>query len=874
MKTIDLIRSITTPAHMAAAGIFLLLFPLALIVLVHKPHPHGATYKEEEFPSDWFYRQRAYPQGEISQDLRKSSLEQALRLQRASAALRSLPRTGAAAWRASGPSNIGGRITTLAVSRQHPDLIYVGAADGGVLRSTNGGVNWTPLFDDQPSLSIGALALDPLDDNTVYVGTGEANSSGDSYDGFGMVKSTNGGLTWFPLGLEGTRHIGRIVIDPSNSNTIYVAAMGALYSATQERGVFRSTDAGATWSRVLHVNDSTGAIDIAIHPRSPSILLAAMWQRMRGPQGRLYVGGPGTGIYRSTDAGTSWLRLTNGLPLPSATVGRPSIALAPSNPSVGYVSYADDPGNFAGVYTTTNGGDSWARTSDAALSGLYSDFGWYFGNVCVHPTDENTVYVLGVLLAISRNGGMNWTIVAPPHVDQHALAFHPTDPSRVFIGNDGGFCTSTDDGFTWFQPPNRDLYITQFYAGCINPLNPWGSMGGTQDNGTVRTQAGLQFDWEMVNGGDGFYCVIDYADTNYQYAEYQWGSIVRTTDGWRSTSYSATAGIDPTDRHNWSTPIVMDPQNPRVLYTGSQRLYRTTDRAVTWKAISPDLSNGYVPRFGGYATITTIDAAPSDSATILAGTDDGNVWVTTDRGLGWRKISGTLPNRWITRVRFDHNRRNTAYVTLSGYKIESKLSHVFRTTDLGESWQDISGNLPEAPVNVILVDPVYPERLYVGTDVGAFYTADTGITWNAMGIGLPRSSINDMDLHPGSRIVRAFTHGRSAWELDLDELLTTPVADHEQLASRFHLSSNYPNPFNPSTTLDISLPGQADLTVTIYDLQGRAIWERDYPRLSAGTHRFEWNGTNGMGVPVASGIYLCRVRAEGNAETRRVVLVR
>jgi hypothetical protein len=506
-----------------------------------------------------------------------------------------------------------------------------------------------------------------------------------------------------------------------------------------------------------------------------------------------------------------------------------------------YVSYADDPGNFAGVYKTTNGGDSWTRTNDAGLSDLHYNFGWYFGNVCVHPLDENTVYVLGVLLAISRNGG---------------------------------FGRSTDYGFNWSQPLNQDLFITQFYAGCINLQNPRASMGGTQDNGTIRTRTGNVHDWEMVNGGDGFHCVIDYTDTNYQYAEYQWGSIVRTTDSWRLTAYGATAGIDPADRHNWSTPIVIDPQNPRVLYTGTQRVYMTTDRAVTWKPISPDLSNGYLPRFGGYTTITTIDVAPLDSNTIMAGTDDANVWVSTNPGGQWTKISGTLPNRWVTQLRFDPSDRHTAYVTLSGYKVESKLPHVFRTTDLGASWQDISSNLPEAPVNVLFVDLLYPHQLYVGTDVGAFYTTNTGATWMTMGSGLPNSSINDMQIHSGSRIARAFTHGRSLWELNLDELVITAVPPDAQPHETFSISNNYPNPFNPSTTLEVSLSTQSDLTVTIYDLQGKVVRVLTYRQLGAGTHAVAWDGKTDTGVPIASGIYLCQARVGSEVQTRRIVLLR
>lgn len=849
-------------------------FLLAFIVSLSERKVAPQSEEEGDFPSDWFYRQRAYPQGFIDHRLRMAAFEQALHMRQELQNKMAKAASQGPVWQNRGPSNIGGRITAMAISRQRPDIFYVGAADGGVLKSTNGGNSWTPLFDDQPSLSIGAVAVDPLNDNIVYVGTGEANSSGDSYDGFGMMKSTNGGATWFSLGLAETRHIGKIIIDPVNSNVIYVAAMGTLFSGNTERGVFKSTDGGATWKKMLFIDDSTGVVDLDINPRNSNILLAAAWQRMRGPQGRLFVGGVGTGIYRTTDAGATWTLLAGGLPSPSSTVGRPGVAIAPSNPSVAYVCYANDPGYFSGVYRTSDGGNSWTKTNDAALSSIYFNFGWYFGVVSVHPTQENTVYVLGVPLAISRSGGASWNIVYPYHVDQHAITFHPGDPSKVYIGNDGGFEISQDGGANWTRAPSLDLYITQFYAGCINPLNPNSIMGGTQDNGTVRTQTGSSADWEMVIGGDGFYSVIDYADTNFQYAEYQYGGIVRTTDNWRANVFSATAGIDPADRKNWSTPIVIDPKNPTVLYTGTQRLYRSRDRAVSWNPIGPDLTNGPVPRFGAYATITTIDVAPTDTNTIMVGTDDGNVWVTTDGGKSWTHVSAGLPNRWITRVRFDPADRTVAYVTLSGYRLDSNLPHIFRTADLGGTWQDVSGNLPEAPINVVLVDPAHRSRLYVGTDVGPYYSTDAGGVWQPMGTGLPSSSINDMQLHHLTRVVRAYTHGRSVWELRLDDLTAAAVEEEEPVLLPFELAQNYPNPFNPSTALEFRLGAEATVHLAIFDVRGQKIREFLRERLAPGVHTVVWDGKSETGNEVSSGVYFCQARAGSSVQTRRMALVR
>ena len=847
-------------------AVFTLFFSLSFLLFPREEIRSGDETGKKTMPSDWFYRQRAYPQGFIDPALRRASWEQATQLK----ALTKSQTT--ATWIAKGPSNIGGRITTMDISRQNPTTLYVGAADGGVLKSTNSGVNWTTLTDDQQSLSMGAIAVDPTNDNIVYAGTGEANSSTDSYDGIGVLKTTNGGATWSNIGLAEARHFGKIVIGPTNTNVVYAAAMGTLYTPNTVRGVYKSTDAGTTWTRVLFVNDTTGVVDIAVNPTNTGILLAASWQRRRGPQGRLFVGGPGTGIYRSTDAGTTWTLLSNGLPAPSATVGRPGVAIAPSNPSVAYVAYADDPGNFMGCYKTTNGGDSWTRTTDGALSSLYGGFGWYFGNVFVSPFDENRVYVHGVNLGKTTNGGASWTTQGTSHADNHAMAFHPTDPNLIFLGNDGGYCRSTNGGTSWFRETNQDLFISQFYAGYIDYLNPAVSIGGMQDNGTPRTTTGGLSNWSSINGGDGFYCSIDYTNSNYQYAESQNGGIVRTTNNWSSSS-GGTSGIGSGDRKNWSTPIAMDPNNPTVLYTGTQYLYRTTNRAVSWTAISPDLTNGLVPGFTAYATITTIDASKPDSNRIIVGTDDANVWVTSNRGSSWTNVNAGLPNRWVTRVRFDPVDPNVAYVTCSGFRFDVPLPHVFRTTNLGASWQDISGNLPEAPVTVILVDPQYPNRLYVGTDVGCYFTTNLGTTWLPMGTGLPNAAVSDMQLHGPTRIARAFTHGRSAWEINLDQLTSVDETNEQPIA--FSLEQNYPNPFNPSTTIAYSLSSESNVHLAIYDATGRELRTLVNESVPAGKHTLTWNGRNSEGAEVASGMYFYRIRINNERqETRKMLLLK
>lgn len=845
-----------------------IILPLSLIVLFvgfflgdvsvneHNGKPEA---EKEKSPNDWFWRQRAYPLGSIDPALRALSVQQARELQRAERI------EGGAIWIQRGPSNIGGRITALDISRQNPNILYAGAADGGVLKSTNSGTNWTPLSDDQPSLSIGALAVDPTNDNIIYMGTGEANSSGDSYDGVGVLKSTDAGSTWFSLGLAETRHIGKIVIDPLNTNIVYIAAMGTLFSGNAERGVYKSTDGGATWSHVLFVNDSTGVIDVSINPQNPNILLAAAWQRMRGPQGRRYVGGVHTGIYRTTDAGASWQLLSNGLPVPAANVGRTSVAIAPTNPLIAYVSYADDPGNFFGVYKTINGGDSWSRTTDGALGGVYSNFGWYFGNIFVSPFDENYVWLCGLTMGKTTNGGASWSTQSTSHVDHHAMAFHPTNANILYVGQDGGLSKSSNGGASWYRESNQDLFITQFYAGYIDPTNPARSIGGTQDNGTPRTQTGNNADWASINGGDGFYAVIDYSNSNNQYAESQYGGIVRTTNNWAGAT-GATAGFS--GRKNWSVPIVIDPNNPQKLYTGSHMVHKTTNGAVNWTSISPDLSDGPVPGFSAYATITTIDVAKTDSNVVMAGTDDANVWVTTNGGTNWINVSAGLPNRWVTRVRFDPTDHSIAYATLSGYRYDTALPHIFRTSNLGSTWEDISSNLPEAPINVVLVDPRFTNRLYVGTDVGCYFTTNTGTSWQSMGSGLPNVAISDMQLHSVTRIARAFTHGRSMWEINLDQLVTG-VESPASTPTTFELLQNYPNPFNPTTKIGFEVRGEGFVKLCVYDPLGREVAMLVSGELSAGGHEVTFDASG-----LASGVYLYRLQIGVTEKTKKMLLIR
>ncbi len=469
----------------------------------------------KEFPSDWFFMQRAFPVGEIPIEKYYEAIEQTKQIKAFSKSSRTNP------WVLVGPTNIGGRISDIEMSRTSLDTIYAGIASGGIFKSIDAGINWLPIFDETYSMSIGDLVLDPTNPNIIYAGTGEVNGGGGSvtYGGNGVYKSTDGGATWNHNGLEATEYISRIIVDPVNPQRIFLGAMGKLFGKNSERGLYRSTDGGMTWEKKLFISDSTGCIDVAINPLNPNIVYAAMWERIRRPD-RLSYGGPTCGLYRSTDGGETWIELIYGIPHNSSSVGRIGISICETSPEIIYAIYADNIGYFAGVYKSINGGDSWTRTGDGVLSSLFSSYGWWFGNIRVDPSNPNNIFVLGLDVYKTSNGGSSWFYSSGNmHVDQHGMYIHPASPNFIVAGNDGGVYKSIDQGSNWIKIST--MPITQFYTCEVDYQFPNRYYGGTQDNGTNRTLTGNQNDWQQIYGGDGFYILVDPSNNNFVYAESQ-----------------------------------------------------------------------------------------------------------------------------------------------------------------------------------------------------------------------------------------------------------------------------------------------------------------------------------------------------------------
>jgi photosystem II stability/assembly factor-like uncharacterized protein len=859
-----------------AATAALVIFTLALspgsgsrVDAPDDPRPAGRTaapLKPEGKPTAWFWYQRAYPHGAIDPAGHRLALDQAAALHEKAEDRRRRGDTSpllSEVWQQRGPDNIGARVTDLAIHPTDADVVYAGIATGGVLKTLDGGATWAPIFDDGEVLTVGDLALDPQDPQTIYVGTGEANAASLSFFGKGLYRSDDGGVTWEHLGLEETLYIARVLVDPTDGDRILVAATGRLFGTDQNRGVFRSLDRGATWERAFALTDSTACTDLVMHPTNPDILYAAMWERVRGLTYRRS-GGESSGIWRSLDGGDTWSELTVGLPA-GPDVGRIGLTICREQPDVLYACYTDGDAGFLGVYRSTDGGDSWSGTNDWNMSGIYSTFGWYFGQIRVDPTDPDNVFVLGVPQYRSTNGGQSWSENGSNmHVDHHALEFAPSQPTRVYNGNDGGLYRSDDSGATWtklFDQPTN-----QFYAIEIDPQLPDRIYGGTQDNGTLRTFGGVSA-WERIFGGDGFTVIVDPTDSDVIYVEYQYGNLFKSTDGgfWFD---EALEGIDPSDRTNWHTPVVMDPTDPQRLYYGSQRVYRSTDGAGFWQPISGDLTDG--DQGANFGTITTIAVAPSAPSRLYAGTDDGNVWAYSPLS-GWRDISAGLPKRWVTEVAVDPQDPTTVYVTLSGLRWDEPISHVWRSVDGGTTWQDIAAGLPEAPVNAIEVDPDLPQTLYVGTDVGVYYTPDLGATWLPLGTGLPRAPVLDLDFHQPTRMLAAGTYGRSIFTITAPDV-TTPVDDLPAVAAVSLAAA--PNPFNPATALRFTLDAPSPVTLEVYDVRGARLATVLQQDLPAGAHEVRWDATDGAGRPLGSGLYLARLRTDHGVATAKLMLAR
>jgi photosystem II stability/assembly factor-like uncharacterized protein len=705
-----------------------------------------------------------------------------------------VPQGSKASWKVVGPSNVGARIVDLVVDPKHADTVYTAVSGGGVWKSTDAGNTYKPVWPDSQTQTMGALAMGS--DGTLWAGTGEANPSGGglTYEGDGVYKSTNGGKTWRRWGLTRSAAIGRIVVDPVNPKRVFVAASGWISRVAGQRGIYRVTNGGKDWKRVLAPpNDTTGGIDLAIDPANHNRIYAALWDHKRNNGARVY-GGVGSGLYRSDDGGNTWTRLENivgpvnsydqtGSGLKSdPSLGRIGIGVAPSDPNRVYVVFGSPYGPDKGFYVSNDGGDSFVAGGRPGASGGYQ---WWFGRVWVDPKDENHLFSGDVSLRQSSDGGQTWSNSNGVHADQHAMAWDPNVTNRVYLGNDGGMYRSDANGASgsWihatYEPWNQSYHL------AVAQDDPTRLATGLQDNGSVRTWTGSAppsdlSQWNAFGGGDGHEVLIDPTDHNIYYECLQVGSCRRHQDV-GGVSQTFNFGPRHSSRITTDAPIVLDPSNPSVLYFGGNVLDRSTDRGQTFTQISPpgDALTGPVPPdendlgpfyANEYATITWIAPAKTDPNTIYVGTDTGKLWKTTDLGVSWTQFVGKgLPVRWVNAIVVDPTDADHVYVAFSGYREGDESANVWETTNGGNSWRNISGNLPNAPVEMITYDQP-TGRLYAATDFGVFSLDGKKhgkSSWKRVGEGLPNTPVLDVKLSGDGGTLFGATFGRSVWKIAL-----------------------------------------------------------------------------------------------------------
>lgn len=691
-----------------------------------------------------------------------------------------------------GPALTSGRVVGFAVDPRNRSQYYVAAASGGVWKTTNSGTTWQPIFDREGSFSIGYITLDPKDSNTLWVGTGENNSQRSVGYGDGVYKSTNGGRTWTHMGLKASEHIGKILIDPRDSNVVYVAAQGPLWSSGGDRGLYKSTDGGKKWDAVLTVDDNTGVTDVILDPANPDHLLAATYQRRRHVW-TLINGGPGSAIHRSTDGGKTWKKVTAGLP--NTELGRIGLAMAPSDPKIIYaiVEAAEQKG---GIFRSADGGNTWERRNP------FDSQGQYYSHLVVDPKNSDRIYVMNVEIQVSNDGGR--TLGTLPggnkHVDNHCMWIDPKDTNYYLVGCDGGVYESFDRASSWHYKSN--LPITQFYDVGVdqNPASGpfYHVYGGTQDNftlgGPVRTRSAhgiTNADWYVVQGGDGFHCTVDPTDPNIVYAEYQYGGLCRfdRRTGNRVDIRPLTAPGEPPLRWNWDSPLILSPHKPQRLYYAANILFKSEDRGNSWTAISPDLTRQLardeLPVMGKiwgpdavskhvstsfYGNCTALAESPKAEGLIYVGTDDGLIQVTEDGGKTWRKIDkfpGVPERTYVSKLVASQHDAKTVYAAFDHHKNGDFKPYLLKSTDAGKTWTSLAADLPErGTVYSIAEDHVTPKLLFCGTEFGLYVSQDGGKKWQRVRAGLPTIQVKDLVIQRANHDLIIGTFGRGIYVID------------------------------------------------------------------------------------------------------------
>jgi len=713
-----------------------------------------------------------------------------------------------------GPGGMSGRVTSIDAVHDNPEIMYVGTASGGLWKSTSGGIKWAPIFDKQITASVGAVAIQQSNPSVVWVGTGEGNPRNSLNGGYGVFKTLDGGKTWTAMGLEKTRHIHKILIDPTDPNTVYVGAIGAPWGAHEERGVYKTTDGGKNWRRILFSNNTSGIADMVMDPKNPNKIIAALWDHKRDPW-FFKSGGAGSGLYMTYDGGENWKKLSEKEGLPKGELGRIGLAIAASKTDV---IYALIESKKNALYKSTDGGSQWKMVNDKEDIGNRP---FYYSDIFVDPQNENRVYSVFTYVNVSEDGGKSFTELMPAygvdngvHPDHHAWWIHPKNGQFMMDGNDGGMNITRDGGASWRFIGN--IPVAQFYHISTDNEYPYNVYGGMQDNGSWRGPAyvwkvqGIRNSyWQEIAFGDGFDVVPDKDNAQFGYAMSQQGFVSRYD--WKTgNNYSVrpTAPDEKTDlRFNWNAGIGQDPFDNSTVYFGSQFVHKSTDKGLTWEVISTDLttndpekqkqseSGGLTMDATGaenHCTILVIEPSPVEKDMLWVGTDDGRVHFTQDGGNTWnevtKNIKGLPKGSWIPQIKASANNKGEALLIANDYRRFNYTPYAYRTKNYGKTWERI---VDEKDVNsytlAIIEDPKNPNLLFLGTDDGLYMSLNAGDSWEKWTAGFPTVSTKDLVIHPREEDLVIGTFGRAAWVLDDIRPLRAVAGNPEALVGPFKL---------------------------------------------------------------------------------------